>query len=93
MNKLFENWQNYLKEGEDKPKVICSCLCVDCIYNDKNKEDPHCIAETINLKHATNSEGKKICECLTYKTNGEKKEVDESAFSGPGPLAEPMKEQ
>ena len=93
MKKLFENWQNYLQEDSEeqseKPKVICNCLCTDCIFNDK-KEDPHCIAETIKLKHSTNAEGQKICECLTYEVS--KEEVDESAWSGNGPPAQPIEE-
>ena len=38
MKLIFENWQKYLKENEDesdiRPKVVCNCLCTDCVFND-----------------------------------------------------------
>jgi hypothetical protein len=67
MKLLFENWQKYLKENEDesdlRPKVVCNCLCTDCVFN----ENEQCIAEEIDLDFAQTAEGKTICECLTYK--------------------------
>ena len=41
MKLLFENWQKYLKENEDesdlRPKVICNCLCTDCVFNENEQ--------------------------------------------------------
>jgi len=104
MKNLFENWQNYLQEDSeektDKPKVVCNCLCTDCIFN----KSEQCITEEINLDFAQTKQGKWICECLTYEVDeGKEKgpedstvrgreEVDESAWSGSGPLKEPIEE-
>jgi hypothetical protein len=70
MKQLFENWQKYVDDsGEDQernPKVVCNCLCTDCVFN-RNKR---CIAEAINLQFAEKEDGSTICECVTYEVKG-----------------------
>ena len=75
MNKLFESWQRYLDEDEDenidKPKVVCNCLCTDCVFNISEQcVDPVNEAGesgTIDLDWTKTEDGRWICECLTYK--------------------------
>ena len=76
MKNLFENWQNYLQENENKPKVVCNCLCTDCVFN-KNEQ---CVAEEINLDFAQTAEGRTICECLTYDVRDNEKDGDAVPF-------------
>ena len=80
MKKLFENWQNYLEENEtesnDRPKVVCNCLCTDCVFN-KNEQ---CVAEEIDLDFAQTAEGRTICECLTYEVRDDENIGDATPF-------------
>tara|TARA_R110000824_G_scaffold77521_1_gene196011 strand:+ start:2466 stop:2717 length:252 start_codon:yes stop_codon:yes gene_type:complete len=70
MQKLFENWQKFVKEEhedqERNPKVVCNCLCTDCFFN-KNKR---CVAKAIDLQFAQKEDGSTICECVTYERQG-----------------------
>jgi len=65
MKELLESWRQVLKEEESEklPRVLCHCLCIDCIFN----KNDHCYAKKIELDFATTAEGKTICECLTYQ--------------------------
>ena len=70
MKNLFENWQKFVKEEnedhERDPKVVCNCLCTDCVFN-RNKR---CIAKAIDLQFAQKEDGSTICECVTYERSG-----------------------
>ena len=89
MKLLLEKWKKHLQEDyteldvlpgvEEKPKVVCNCLCTDCVFN-KNEQ---CIAEEIDLDFAQTDEGKWICECLTYEVSEEEER---------GPEEEPLDE-
>ncbi len=80
MKLIFENWRQHLEDVEsgtnDKPRVICNCLCTDCVFN-KNEQ---CVAEEINLDFAQTAEGKTICECLTYDIRDEELPGDAIPF-------------
>ena len=80
MKLIFENWRQHLEDVEsgtnDKPRVICNCLCTDCVFN-KNEQ---CVAEEINLDFAQTAEGKTICECLTYDVRDEELPGDAIPF-------------
>ena len=105
MKNLFESWREHLREGDVvpirpgiesdmSPRVEAKCECHDCVFN----RDYLCSAEKIELDFAQVEGGRWICECKTYKvTSGEEKgpeddELEESAWSGSGPLAEPIEE-
>lgn len=51
------------EELNNKPKVTCRCLCLDCIFNKKE----HCVAGNIELDFAKTDDGRTICECKTYE--------------------------
>ena len=104
MKTLFENWQNYLQEDSeektDKPKVVCNCLCIDCVFNQNKKcVDPVNEAGeqgTIDLAWTRLDDGRYICECVTYKAGegdepgpgtgqeGTEETYGESTTTGPG---------
>mgnify|MGYP003111179393 CR=1 FL=1 len=52
---------------QEEPKVLCKCLCVDCIYN----KDKMCYAKKIELDYLEKEDGSKTCECLTYEVEGD----------------------
>ena len=80
MKNLFENWRRHLEdpkpESNDKPRVICNCLCTDCVFN-KNEQ---CVAEEIDLDFAQTAEGKTICECLTYDVRDDENPGDAAPY-------------
>jgi hypothetical protein len=80
MKIIFENWRKHLEdadpESNDKPRVICNCLCTDCVFN-KNEQ---CVAEEINLDFAQTAEGRTICECLTYDIRDDERPDDAIPF-------------
>ena len=101
MKILFENWQKFLDENEDevieKPKVVCNCLCIDCVFN----QNEQCIdpvneageAGTINLDWVKTEDGRWICECLTYRvgegeTPGPEKGEGGETIPGGEPITE-----
>ena len=51
------------EELNNKPKVACHCLCLDCVFN-KNE---YCMTDNIELDFAKTDDGRTICECKTYK--------------------------
>ena len=51
------------EELDNKFKVTCHCLCLDCVFN-KNK---YCVADKIELDFAKTDDGRTICECKTYE--------------------------
>jgi len=87
MKLLLEKWKKHLQEDhaeldvlpseEEKPKVVCNCLCTDCVFN----RDKQCITEEIDLDFAQTDEGKWICECLTYEVGDQEVRGPESEES------------
>ncbi len=74
MKNLFENWRKHLgetaSEYSNEPKVVCRCLCTDCVFN----TNQYCTKEDgIELeKRLLENEDRWICECVSYEVRSKK---------------------